>query len=222
MARRAGVVRRAPSPAPLPASFYDRETELVARDLLGAILECETGDGIASGRIVETEAYLGEHDPACHAAVGRTARTSWLYGEPGTAYVYFIYGTHWCFNTVTRGVGLPSAVLVRALEPLQGIDLMRRRRPSAARDRDLCNGPGKLCLALGIDGKANGRSLVDRPLRIVRGDSIEDQRVLVSPRIGITHAADWPLRWFVRDNQFVSRTPAAFTRRELVQFSSDA
>src|SRR5919205_3333787 len=132
----------------LPHDFYERETELVARDLLGTVLECETEEGIASGIIVETEAYLGEHDLACHAAAGRTARTEHLYGPPGISYVYFIYGMYWCFNAVTREEGQPSAVLVRALEPLAGIALMHKRRPPVRNDVDLTNGPGKLCTAL--------------------------------------------------------------------------
>src|SRR6185369_15290601 len=139
----------------LPREFYDRETELVARDMIGTVLECETEDGIASGIIVETEAYLGEHDLACHASVGRTARTEHLYGPPGTSYVYFIYGMYWCFNAVTRAEHEPSAVLVRAVEPVQGIELMRSRRPKVKRDVDLANGPGKLCLALGITREHN-------------------------------------------------------------------
>jgi DNA-3-methyladenine glycosylase len=172
--------------------------------MLGAILECHTSDGIASGRIVETEAYLGEHDPACHAAVGRTARTSPLYGPPGTSYVYFIYGMHWCFNAVTRAEGLPSAVLVRALEPVDGIELMRDRRPAARREEDLTNGPARLCRALGITGSYNGLSLQRPPLVLRHGVSFSDDEVVVTRRIGITKAADWPLRWIVTNSAFVS------------------
>ena len=196
--------RRSRLASALPQSFYDRETELVARDLLGAILECHTPEGIAAGRIVETEAYLGEHDLACHAAAGRTARTAPLYGPPGIAYVYFIYGMYWCFNAVTRAEHHPSAVLVRALEPLEGLDLMRHRRPSVRRDTDLTNGPGKLCLALGIDGRLNWKPLQRPPLLIRAGETVHDRDVIITPRIGITQSADWPLRWYVRDNPYVS------------------
>jgi DNA-3-methyladenine glycosylase len=199
--------------AAIPREFYDRPTEIVARELLGAVLECRTRDGVASGRIVETEAYLGEEDLACHAAVGRTARTDPLYGPPGTAYVYFIYGMYWCFNAVTRAEGLPSAILVRAVEPLQGIDLMRRRRAlRSQRDTDLTNGPGKLCLALGISGQHNRHPLDVPPLLIRRGAAVSREAVTVTPRVGITQSADWPLRWFVTDSPFVSKTPSTFPR----------
>jgi DNA-3-methyladenine glycosylase len=203
-ARRPGA-RRSSLGRPLPPAFYDRDTEVVARELLGAVLVCESLDGRAAGRIVETEAYLGEHDPACHAAVGETARTRWLYGPPGTAYVYFIYGAHWCFNAVTRAVGLPSAVLVRALEPVQGADLMRARRGTPRHDRDLANGPGKLCAALGVTGEHNGLALDQPPLCIRADMTIPDEEVLVTPRIGITRAADWPLRWVVKGSAYASR-----------------
>ena len=195
-------------PPILPVSFYNRETELVARDLLGCVLEYSTPEGKASGIIVETEAYVGEHDEACHAAAGRTARTAPLYGKPGTAYVYFIYGMYWCFNAVTREEGLPSAVLVRALEPLSGIHLMRKRRPHAKTDRDLTNGPGKLCGALGIDGTANRLSLLRAPIVIRQGREFSEKEVRVTPRIGITRSVDWPLRWIVAGNPYVSRGPA--------------
>jgi DNA-3-methyladenine glycosylase len=173
--------------------------------MLGTVLECETPDGIASGIIVETEAYLGEHDEACHAVAGRTARTEALYGPPGNSYVYFIYGMYWCFNAVTRDEGLPSAVLVRALEPLDGIPLMQRRRPKAHKLIDLTNGPGKLCSALGITGSMSAKPLQRKPLRVRQGERIPDNEVRVTTRIGITRAADWPMRWIVDGNPFVSK-----------------
>jgi DNA-3-methyladenine glycosylase len=189
----------------LPAAFYDRDTEHVSRVLLGCVLECTTAEGKASGIIVETEAYIGEHDPACHAAAGRTSRTDPLYGRPGIAYVYFIYGMYWCVNAVTRAEGLPSAVLIRALEPLTGIELMRARRGPARSDRELTNGPGKLCIALGIGREHNGASLQRGPLVIREGERVAGRDVVVASRIGIKKAADWPLRWYVRNNEFVSR-----------------
>lgn len=189
----------------LPRAFYERETEIVAREMLGTVLECETEDGLASGIIVETEAYLGEHDLACHAAAGRTARTEALYGPPGTSYVYFIYGMYWCFNAVTREVDLPSAVLVRALEPLDGIALMHKRRPRIKNEVDLTNGPGKLCTVLGIDGSMSGKGLQRKPLRIREGEPVPDDKVEITTRIGITRCADWPLRWIVRGNRYVSK-----------------
>jgi DNA-3-methyladenine glycosylase len=189
----------------LPREFYNRETEIVAREMLGTILECETEDGVASGIIVETEAYLGEHDLACHAAVGRTARTEHLYGPPGISYVYFIYGMYWCFNAVTREEGSPSAVLVRALEPLKGVPLMHRRRPRIKRDVDLTNGPGKLCTALGITGAMNGKPLQRKPLVVREGTRVPDSQIETTTRIGITQSADWPLRWIVKGNPYVSK-----------------
>ena len=191
----------------MPEAFFARDTEIVARDLLGCVLECHTAEGIASGRIVETEAYIGEHDLACHAAAGRTKRTEPLYGAPGTSYVYFIYGMHWCFNAVTRPMGLPSAVLVRAIEPIEGLSLIRRRRRAARRDVDLTNGPGKLCAALGIDDRHNALTLDGPPVLICEGSNVPSSRVLITPRIGITKCADWPLRWIVRDSPYVSRMP---------------
>lgn len=189
--------------APLPASFYDRGAEEVARGLLGAVLRCRTAEGVTSGRIVETEAYLGPHDPACHAVAGRTTRTWNLFGRAGIAYVYLIYGMHWCFNAVVQEEGIGSAVLVRALEPLEGLPLMRRRRPRARRDVDLTNGPGKLCAALGITGAHDGASLQRGSLTITEGTAVDDERIVVTPRIGITQAADWPLRYLVADSPYV-------------------
>jgi DNA-3-methyladenine glycosylase len=207
--------RRSRLAPPLSREFYDRDTERVARDLLGAVLECDTPEGITAGRIVETEAYLGEHDLACHAAAGRTSRTAPLYGPPGIAYVYLIYGMYWCFNAVTRAEHEPSAVLVRAIEPISGIELMRRRRPKVRRDVDLTNGPGKLCLALGIDARHNWSRLDQPPLIVRHGEPLSDRDVTVTPRIGITQSADWPLRWFVTESPYVSKTPRHFSRRIL-------
>jgi DNA-3-methyladenine glycosylase len=206
--RRAGGV--------LAPRFYARETEIVARELLGCILECRSKRGITSGRIVETEAYLGEHDAACHAAAGRTKRTETLYGPPGTFYVYFTYGMHWCCNAVTRPEGFPSAVLIRAVEPIRGVELMWSRRERAKRDTDLTSGPGKLCAAFDIDGRHNGTSLQSGPVTIRAGESVADVDVVVTPRIGINAsnaALDWPLRWCVAGNPFLSRPASARSAR---------
>src|SRR5688572_15905355 len=189
----------------LPREFYDRETEIVAREMLGTVLVCRSGKETASGMIVETEAYIGEHDPACHAAVGRTRRTEPLYGRPGLSYVYFIYGVHWCFNAVTRAEGLPSAVLVRALQPLDGLELMKERRGPRISAVNLTNGPGKLCAALGIDGTFNGLSLQRGPLVVREGETIVPSQIVTTTRIGITKAAEWPLRYYIKGNEWVSR-----------------
>jgi DNA-3-methyladenine glycosylase len=209
----APTARRSRLGSPLPVKFYDRPTELVARELLGTVLETRTPDGVTRARIVETEAYLGPDDPACHAAAGLTRRTEHLFGPPGMSYVYFIYGMYWCFNAVTRERGHGAAVLIRAVHPVSGIDLMRRRRPRAHRDLDLTNGPGKLCLAMGIVGEMNGMSLRSGPIIIRAGDAVSDADVVVTPRIGITQAAEWPLRYLVRDDPYVSKTPPQFFRR---------
>ncbi len=182
--------------APLEPAFYDRDAAIVARALLGAVLRSQSDDGVTSGMIVETEAYLGPHDPACHAVAGRTARTWHLFGAPGTAYVYFIYGLHWCVNAVTREEGFGSAVLIRALAPIEGVGLMRARRPKARRDLELCNGPGKLCAALGITRAHDGASLQRGALTVCRG--VEVGEAEVGPRVGISKAMDWPLRFRAR------------------------
>lgn len=185
--------------APLPPAFYDRDAAAVARDLLGAVLRHESSEGVISGRIVETEAYLGPHDPASHSAVGRTARTWHMFGPPGTAYVYFIYGMHWCVNAVTGADGYGAAVLIRALAPLEGVPLMRTRRPKARKDRELTDGPGKVCAALGIAREHDGRPLTGASsLSIHAGDLVPDAHVVVGPRIGISKAVEWPLRFRVR------------------------
>ena len=188
----------------LTRSFYAREADVVAADLIGTVLVRTDGKVRRRARIVETEAYVGEHDLACHAAAGRTARTEHLYGAPGISYVYFIYGMYWCFNAVTREEGLPSAVLVRALEPLDGIPLMRKRRRGRD-DADLTNGPGKLCQALAITGSMTGKPLQRKPLVIREGQSVANREVEITTRIGITKSADWPLRFIVKGNKYVSK-----------------
>lgn len=203
--------RRGAAGRPLAPGFYDRAADVVARELLGAVLECRSPEGLARGRIVETEAYLGPHDPACHAAAGLTDRNRALFGPPGTAYVYFIYGVHWCVNAVTREAGFGSAVLIRALEPLAGVALMQRRR-GVERLTELASGPAKLCCALGIDRRFDGVRLDRGPLRILAGAPLPASRVAVSARIGIVKAADWPLRFFEADNPHVSRMPRAPVR----------
>lgn len=196
--------------APLDASFFARAAESVARDVLGALL-VSTVDGVETiGRIVETEAYVGPHDAASHAAerIGRTVRNRSMFGPPGIAYVYRIYGVHWCLNLVTDRIGFPAAVLVRAIEPVAGIDAMRRRRSAARtipRDTALGSGPGRLAAALGITGALDGHRLDQPPLLLARGEPPLDRAIGRGPRVGISRAADWPLRFWVRGNPHVSR-----------------
>ena len=178
------------------AAFYDRPVLEVARDLLGCVVEHEG----ASGVIVETEAYH-HSEPACHAYVGLTERTSTLYGPPGRAYVYRSYGIHALLNAVCEPEGAGAAVLIRALEPLDGVELMRERR-GLDRAEDLCSGPGKLTQALGVDLSLNGSSLLDGPIRIHREDPLE---AVVGTRIGITKAADLPWRFCAAGSRHVSR-----------------
>jgi DNA-3-methyladenine glycosylase len=170
---------------------------------LGRILVSDVGGRRTAGRIVEVEAYVGPDDPACHAfGHRRTARTEPLYGAPGTAYVYFTYGMHWCLNAVTQPPEFPAAVLIRALEPLEGLALMRRRR----RKEPLCAGPARLCEALGVTGALNGVSLQRGPLRIVEdGSRPARASIAIGPRIGISQAKDWPLRFYLKDSPWVSR-----------------
>jgi DNA-3-methyladenine glycosylase len=182
--------------------FFEREAEVLARDLLGQRVVSDIDGDHTAGVIVETEAYTGPHDPACHAAarIGRTARNEAMFGPAGRAYVYFIYGMHWCLNVVSDTVGFPAAVLVRALDPLEGLDVMARRR----RRGPLTSGPARLCQALGIDGSFNGHDLAHAPLTLQPGWTIDDSRVARSGRVGVRHAADWPLRFFLRGHEAVS------------------
>jgi DNA-3-methyladenine glycosylase len=172
---------------------------------LGHILVSELGGHRTAGRIVETEAYVGPDDPACHAYRGhRTRRNASLFAAPGTAYVYFTYGMHWCLNAVTEREGFPAAVLIRALEPLEGFPIMRRRRRQSP-ERELCSGPAKLCQALGVTGREDGTALTRGRLRIVRNGARQHDAIIATPRIGIRRAVDWPLRFLIKDSPWVSR-----------------
>ena len=170
----------------------------VAKDLLGKVL----AHGETAGRIVEVEAYLGENDLAAHASRGVTDRTRVIFGPPGHAYVYFIYGMYECLNFIAEPEGKAGCVLIRALEPVRGIELMRNRRPRARKPRELTSGPGRLTMAMGITRALNGSSLVDGPIKVHVGDS--PGAIVTTPRIGITHCADWPLRFYVQESDFVS------------------
>jgi DNA-3-methyladenine glycosylase len=191
--------------AVLPRGFYSRDPETVARELLGRLLIRRGQDGICIGRIVEAEAYLSREDPACHAHRGRTNKNSSMFGRPGIAYVYPIHAKY-CLNVVTESKGVPSAVLIRALEPIDGISLMQRRRGT----EDLLNtvrGPACLCQAMQIDRRFDGWDLT-RGRRLWLADEVStlrsSLRVGVSPRIGVTSAHDLPLRFFIHGSRFVS------------------
>jgi DNA-3-methyladenine glycosylase len=191
----------------LSEGFFARHTDRVARELLGTLLISTIGGERVSGRIVETEAYVGPHDPASHGAerIGMTPRNASMFAAPGLAYVYRIYGVHWCLNAVTEDFDYPAAVLIRALEPLEGIEVMRRRRGAHLRDRDLCSGPGKLAQALAIDATLDAHPLDEPPLWIEAGPGIAKKDITCGPRIGITQAVDWPLRFCVKGSNWLSR-----------------
>jgi DNA-3-methyladenine glycosylase len=179
----------------LPASFFARGAEPVARELLGARLRSRVGGFLTEGLIVETEAYLGYDDPASHGYRGRrhTGNLN-LYGPPGSWYVYRSYGIHWCANLVCRGPGAGSAVLLRGVWPMRGLEIMRRRRGGAP-DPVLTDGPGKLTQALGITRALDGALMARSPVRVYRAETEIPTAVNVTPRIGITKAVDWPLRF---------------------------
>jgi DNA-3-methyladenine glycosylase len=194
---------------PLPRSFFLQPTLRVARGLLGKVLLHEAGGGRASGRIVEVEAYLGPDDQAAHSRNGhRSVRNEVMWGEGGHAYVYFVYGMHFCVNVVTQPAGVPQAVLIRALEPLEGVPLMRRRRglPDAP-DWRLCRGPGALCQALAITRAQNGADLRRGTLRIVDAPPVAGRRIGRTARVGVAYAgADAERSWrlALRDTKAVS------------------
>jgi len=200
----------------LTAEFFNRDPRRVARALLGKLLVRKPPRGVLAGRIVETEAYLGQGDAAAHAAAGRTARNSVLFGPPGHAYVYFIYGNHYCLNVSCLPDGVPGGVLFRALEPVGGVEQMAQARgidvvketdlKDVASLKKISSGPGRMSEALGVTRERdNGKSMVSvrSDLRIV-DDGYCVRRVMVTPRIGIVKSAERPLRYFIAGNPFVS------------------
>jgi DNA-3-methyladenine glycosylase len=191
--------------ATLPVAFFRRPAEVVAAELVGMIVVSSIEGELTEGRIVETEAYLGYDDPASHGYLHRrNARNAALFGPPGSWYVYLSYGMHWCANLVCQRVGLASAVLLRALEPLAGQEIMRRRRGGAP-DRELCSGPGKLCQALGITRELDGLTMARSPVIVRPPERWEETRIAITPRIGITKAANWPLRFHLAGSPWISR-----------------
>lgn len=195
---------------PLPQAFYEPSAEIVAAKLLGHWLIRNTPRGLCGGLIVETEAYV-TGDAACHAFNGQTNRNRVMWGPPGHCYVYFIYGNHWCVNVVCRPAGTAEAVLIRAVEPALGLDLMNEWRP-VKEARQLTNGPGKLCAAMRIDRSVDGVDLcdADSPLFIAANKSVKafarkNGPVVVATRVGITRAAELPLRFYLEGSRFVSR-----------------
>ena len=194
----------------LARAFYLGDTVTIARALLGCVLWRRLDHGeLLAARIVETEAYLGANDLASHARRGlRSPRNESMYLEGGHAYVYFTYGMHWCMNVVTQEADIAEAVLLRAAEPVRGVEVMRERRPKAKKDHDLMNGPGKICMALDIDRRLDGTSLRGDQLWLAPRDmEVAESDIAVSPRIGIDNSGDaaaWPLRFFLRGHRHVS------------------
>jgi DNA-3-methyladenine glycosylase len=196
------AIRRA---ATLPVSFFARPAEVVARELIGMEVVSRLQGRLTVGRIVETEAYLGYDDPASHGYRHRRhAQNEALYGPAGSWYVYLSYGMHWCANLVCGERGRASAVLLRALEPVTGLAVMRERRGGAA-DRLLCSGPGRLCQALAMTRDQDGRPMRRSAVTVRAGPEPLTAQVVAAPRIGITKAADWPLRFVVEGSPWLSR-----------------
>jgi DNA-3-methyladenine glycosylase len=192
----------------LPRAFYRRAAARVARDLLGCVLVSRRGRSVTAGRIVETEAYLGPEDAASHAAFRPNSRAL-FYGDGGHAYVFVNYGVHHCLNAITGRPGTPGCVLIRALEPIAGLAVMARRRGVPADSPRLASGPGNVTRALGVTLRDNGVDLTTGPLTIERTDRVRGREIVTGPRIGITRAAELPLRFCLVDNRHVSRRPSA-------------
>jgi len=198
--------------------FYDRLTLDVARELVGHVLVRRLPEGLVAGRIVETEAYIGLHDRASHASRGRTKRNDPMFGPPGHAYIYLIYGMHWCLNFVTEPEGTPAAVLIRAVEPLDGVEGMRARRPKARKDTQLTSGPARLCQAFSIDGALNTADLCAPDAALwVEDRGTGPGTIATAPRVGVDYAGEWaakPFRFYDDHSPYVSVRPKAARKRD--------
>jgi len=191
---------------PIDKEIFKFDTAEVARKLLGHFLCRETGEGLISGMIVETEAYLSENDSACHASRGQTKGNAVMFGPPGRAYIYFIYGNYHCFNVVTAPAGKGEAVLIRAVEPVEGLNYMYKNRKSNCDLKNLTNGPGKICQAFAIDRSLNGHDLQQKPLYLMESKRpVKKPLIDCTPRIGISSAKDKYLRFIIKDNDYLSR-----------------
>lgn len=188
----------------LNRSFYAQNAITVAQKLLGTHLVHQSPQGKVVGKIIETESYLGIEDSASHSFKGKTKRNEVMFGPPGFAYIYFTYGMHYCFNVVTGKKGIGEAVLIRSLEPVMGIELMKQRRKTE-NIYNLCSGPAKLVQAMGITLHLNGSDLVSGPLQIYSEPYDKELEIISSSRIGISTAQELPLRFYIKNNNFVSR-----------------
>lgn len=205
--RRSGEKTEKAAKKPVWLQFCRMPTEQAARRLLGMRLVRETPEGVIMGSIVEVEAYGGTEDAGSHISRAVTDRTKIMAETPGLAYVYIIYGMHHCLNVVAHVDGAAGAVLIRAVEPLSGVELMQRRR-GAVRERELCNGPGKLCQAFGITKELNGHCLTEPPLYLAGGETIAEDAIEATKRINIDYAGEakeWPWRFYIKENRYVSR-----------------
>lgn len=193
----------------LDKNFFQKNTKQLAKELLGTFLVHKTPEGTTVGKIVETEAYLFKNDPACHAARGKTKRNAPMFESAGIIYVYFIYGVHYCFNIVSGKEDQGEAVLIRALEPVQGIELMQKRRGPNIEQKDLCNGPAKLVEAMAINKTHNQSSLLNGPIAVYDKNSFSTGKskinIVRTTRIGINLGAELPLRFYIKDSEFISK-----------------
>ncbi len=191
----------------LPKRFYQKPTTELAKALLGLVLVHQSPEGYASGIIVETEAYLFKNDPACHAARGKTPRNTAMFGEAGYSYVYQIYGMYYCINVVSGPVDFGEAVLIRALKPLKGIELMQQRR-NTNKNKNLCSGPGKLCQALAINRSHNMLNLRSSDLKLYKrkgSQEVSHQDIVCTTRIGINQGKELPLRFYIKNSEYISK-----------------